>query len=159
MIEARAAPTGRPTWNFVRHLLEMLAAMVAGMFLLGGLISLALLAIGQSGLVSGHPLLRALVMTVNMTAGMGLWMRYRGHNPRQITEMGAAMFVPLAVLMYPFWAGAISRGALMGGMHMLMIPAMVGVMLCRRDVYTRRHDRSGAACHEAAANPGRARGP
>ncbi|HET9477038.1 MAG TPA: hypothetical protein VFP63_06090, partial [Dehalococcoidia bacterium] len=78
--------------------------------------------------------------------------------PRQITEMGAAMFVPLAVLMYPFWAGAISRGALMGGMHVLMIPAMVGVMLYRRDVYTRHHDRSGAACHETPPNTGPAHG-
>lgn len=137
---------GRPTWNFVRHLLEMLAAMMAGMFLLGGLVSLVLLGAGRSEFLSGTSL-RALVMTVNMTAGMGLWMRHRGHNPMQIAEMGAAMFVPLAILIYPFWAGAIGRGALMGGMHVLMIPAMVGVMLYRRDVYTRHHGPPGATCH------------
>lgn len=157
MMEAQAAPAGRPTWNFIRHLLEMVAAMMAGMFLLGGAVSLVMLAIGHSGFLTDHPSLRALVMTVNMTAGMGLWMRHRRHNVVQIGEMGAAMFVPLAILLYPFWAGAISGGALMGGMHVLMIPAMVGVMLYRRDVYTQHHGRHaapGPSCHETPAEAG-----
>lgn len=158
MIEARAAPAERSTWNFIRHLLEMLAAMVAGMFLLGGLVSLVLLALGHSGLLSGHAALRGLVMTVNMVVGMALWMRHRGHTPMQIAEMSAAMFVPFAVLVYPFWAGVIGRGALMGGMHVLMIPAMAGAMIYRRDVYTQHHSRhaeDGASCHEesTAARP------
>lgn len=86
------------------------------------------------------------MMTANMTMGMGLWMRHQGHSLRLISEMAGAMFVPLAVLISPFWAGLISDGALMGAMHLLMLPAMVGVMLVRRDIYTQhqstapRHD-------------------
>ncbi len=130
--------TSRPAWNFVRHLLEMVLAMAVGMMLLGGLVSLVELALGQPETFDITSV-EALVMTVNMTAGMGLWMRYRGHSLPHIAEMGGAMFVPLAVLIYPFWAGLITEGALMGLLHVLMLPAMVGVMLFRRDVYTRHH--------------------
>lgn len=130
--------TSGPAWNFVRHLLEMVLAMAVGMMLLGGLVSLVELALGQPEAFDLTSV-EALVMTVNMTIGMGLWMRRRGHSLAHIAEMAGAMFVPLAVLTYPFWAGLITEGALMGAMHVLMLPAMVGVMLLRRDVYTRHH--------------------
>ncbi len=78
-------------------------------------------------------------MTVNMTIGMGVWMRYRGHNLLHISEMAGAMVAPLAILMYPFWAGLLSGGAMQGGTHVLMLPAMLGVMLYRRDVYSQHH--------------------
>lgn len=127
--------TSRPAWNFVRHLLEMVLAMAAGMMLLGGLVSLVALALGQSEAFDDTSV-EALIMTVNMTIGMVLWMRHRGHSLPQIAEMAGAMFVPFAVLIYPFWAGLITRGALMGAMHILMLPAMVSVMLFRRDIFT-----------------------
>ncbi len=133
-----------PTWTFVRHLLEMVLAMVAGMMLLGGLVSLAELAFGESEVLD-RTSVEALVMTVSMTAGMGLWMRHRGHTLPHIAEMAGAMFVPFAVLIYPFWAGLITEGALMGAMHILMLPAMVGVMLFRRDLYTLHHRHHTAA--------------
>lgn len=140
-ISEETSPVRRLVWNFLRHLLEMLLAMVVGMALLGGLVSLLAEALGQSDRYAGGSW-HALVMTVNMTAGMGVWMRYRRHHPRHIAEMAAAMIVPLAVLIAPFWAGLITRGTLMGGLHLLMVPAMVGAMLYRRDVYCYHHHRS-----------------
>jgi hypothetical protein len=74
---------------------------------------------------------------------MACWMRHRGHGWPAIGEMSAAMFVPLAVLIGPFWADAISGEMLLGAMHLLMLPAMVVAMLHRREEYTqdhRRHD-------------------
>lgn len=126
----------------------MVLAMVAGMVILGGLVSMAALALDHPGIYE-HASVRAFIMTVNMTVGMSFWMKHRGHGPAHIAEMAVAMFVPLAVLIYPFWAGILSRGALMGGMHVLMIPAMVGVMLYRRDVYARDH-RAHASAHPAS---------
>jgi hypothetical protein len=66
---------------------------------------------------------------------MAVWMRYRGHGWVPIGEMSVAMFIPLAVLIGPFWAGVLSGGALLEGMHVLMLPAMVIAMLHRRDDY------------------------
>ncbi len=130
--------TSRPVWNFVRHLLEMVAAMVAGMMLLGGLTYLVTLALGVTETFD-RTSVEGLVMTVNMTMGMVLWMRYRGHGLTHIAEMAGAMAVPFTVLIYPFWMGLITGDGLMAGMHILMLPAMVGVMLFRRSVYTRHH--------------------
>lgn len=44
---AQPVTISRPSWNFVRHLLEMVVAMVAGMMLLGGVVSLFELTLGQ----------------------------------------------------------------------------------------------------------------
>ena len=49
-------------------------------------------------------------MATNMAVGMGAWMRFRGHSWRGIAEMSASMYVPFAVLLVPFWAGAIGAG-------------------------------------------------
>jgi hypothetical protein len=80
-------------------------------------------------------------MTLNMTAAMALWMRHRGHGWAAIGEMSAAMFVPLAVLIGPFWAGVLSGDALLAAMHFLMLPAMVIAMLHRREEYAHDHRR------------------
>ena len=138
MIKVQAPSTGASTGSFLRHFLEMVLAMVAGMFLLGALLRIGVLVIGDAGFYE-HTVARALIMTVNMTIGMGLWMRHRGHDRLHVAEMAGAMFVPLAILVYPYCAGLLSRGALMGGMHVLMLPAMVAVMLYRRDVYSQHH--------------------
>jgi len=133
-----SAASGGSTRNFIQHFLEMVMAMVAGMAVLGGALSLGFAIAGHGNPVH-YAALRALVMTVNMTIGMAVWMRHRGHNWVHIGEMTGAMFLPLAVLVYPFWAGLLQRGALLGGMHVLMLPSMLGVMLYRRDVYAQDH--------------------
>jgi flagellar biosynthetic protein FliP len=64
-----------------------------------------------------------------MSLGMGLWMRVRRHSWASIAAMTAAMYLPFAVLLVPFWAGVISGGTLMVAGHALMLPAMAVVML------------------------------
>jgi hypothetical protein len=139
-IETQAGhPAGaRRTSNFVRHFLEMMVAMFAGMAVFGALVAAVLYLVGLSEL-RDFAAVRAIFMATNMTAGMALWMRYRGHGWAPIGEMGLAMFVPFLVLLGPFWAHAIEGGALLAGGHVLMVPAMLGVMLLRRDHYSMDH--------------------
>lgn len=132
-----AAPTQvQAQWlPFARHFVEMVLAMVAGMVVLG----LALKPLLGLSDVFQRVDLSALVMATDMTIGMSLWMRYRGHSWRSIAEMGAAMYVPFAMLLVPFWAGALPGHVIMVGGHVLMLPAMVIAMLRRRDEYIGAH--------------------
>jgi hypothetical protein len=134
--------------NLVRHFLEMVAAMVVGMAVLGGVVRLIIAMFGDSGFLADRVGPRALLMTANMTIGMALWMRHRGHGWGAIAEMSAAMFVPLGILIGPFWAGALSGAALVGWMHLLMLPAMAIAMQYRRAEYAHDHHQDDV---EAAA--------
>jgi hypothetical protein len=120
---------GHRVWHFARHYVEMVVAMLAGMFVLGGLEHLvwpALTARADIGV---------MVMATNMAIGMGAWMRFRGHSWRGIAEMSASMYLPFVVLLVPFWAGAIGEHTLMTWGHVLMLPAMAAVMLLRPAEY------------------------
>jgi hypothetical protein len=132
---APAASGHRGARRFLRHFLEMTAAMVAGMLLLSPVWSAA-----TAGLaLFDRPDVDALVMATNMTIGMTVWMRHRGHGWAPVAEMGAAMFVPFPLLAGPYWAGMLSADGLMMGGHLLMAPAMVAAMLLRREEYTAAH--------------------
>jgi hypothetical protein len=124
--------------HFVRHFFEMVAAMVAGMAVLGGLVSLLCAATGHQGLLD-HAGASAPIMATNMTVGMTVWMRHRGHGWAPIAEMAAAMYAPLLVLLIPFWIGVLPGGLLLGAVHVLMLPAMWIAMLHRRDEYVHDH--------------------
>jgi hypothetical protein len=127
----------------------MIVAMLAGMALLGGVVSLTFALLGHSNLLH-YAGLRALLMAGYMTVGMSLWMRHRHHGWASIGEMAGAMLVPYAVLIGPFWAGLLSVGALLGAMHVLMLPCMVVAMLHRRDEYSQHH-RGHSPSHEHLA--------
>jgi hypothetical protein len=126
-----------PTWRFIRHFLEMLAAMVLGMLVLGPLWPT----------VRGVEL-HALVMATNMTIGMTALMAVRRHTWPGIVEMSAAMYAPFIILFVPYWTGLITAGGLFPLGHLLMLPAMLFAMLHRRAEYTAAH-----TTHHAAARP------
>jgi flagellar biosynthetic protein FliP len=119
----------RRVWHFVRHYLEMVVAMLVGMFTLGGVEDLVF------PWVTVRADVGVLVMATNMAVGMGAWMRFRGHSWRSIAEMSAAMYVPFVGLLVPFWAGAIGEHTLMAWGHLLMLPAMGLAMLLRPAEY------------------------
>jgi hypothetical protein len=68
-------------WQFTRHYLEMIAAMVAGMVVLGIPAEGALQVLGSSTsqLESDAPAVAFLGMALIMTTPMVGLMRYRGH--------------------------------------------------------------------------------
>ena len=120
--------------RFVRHFVEMVVAMFVGMAVLGGLVRLFCALVGHEDLLE-HAGVSAPIMATNMTLGMAVWMRHRGHGWAPVTEMAAAMYVPLALLIVPFWAGVLPGGALLAGIHVLMFPAMWLVMARRPAEY------------------------
>ncbi len=83
--------------HFIRHFLEMVIAMVAGMMILGPIRALIIAPLGWSDLFD-RPELHALAMAADMTIAMSLWMRYRKHSWISIAEMATAMVLPFIVL-------------------------------------------------------------
>ena len=126
----------RAVWRFTRHLLEMVAAMIAGMALLGAAIATLGEPPGYANLFVEYGL-----MGVSMSAPMVAWMRYRGHSWWDGLEMTAAMLLPTFALMLPVELGVavpgLSEGSLMMLSHVAMIGGMVSLMVYRRDHYAR----------------------
>lgn len=119
---------GREIGHFVRHFLEMVVAMLAGMYLLGPVWSL----------MPDLPMsieVHAVVMATNMAIGMAVWMRVRGHGWIGIVEMSSTMYLAFLVLLVPYWLGLIGDSDVMTGGHLLMLPLMLAAMLRRRHDY------------------------
>ena len=128
--------------RLVRHYLEMVVAMFAGMVVLGAPAVWALGAVGidWNQLSDDSPALMFLGMATTMTVPMVGWMLYRGHGWRANTEMSASMFVPTFAVIGVMWAGALTdTGALMVIEHVAMLLCMAGVMLLRPAEYL-HHD-------------------
>jgi hypothetical protein len=109
--------------HLVRHYLEMVVAMFAGMVALGpvwGLVWPGWAATTET---------MVLGMATNMAIGMSAWMAFRRHSVVAIAEMAAAMYLPFLVLLVPYWAGTVSAGVVLTGGHLLMLPAMAVPMV------------------------------
>ncbi|MBE1495126.1 flagellar biosynthetic protein FliP [Amycolatopsis lexingtonensis] len=119
-------PTSRKFARFTGHYVEMVAAMLIGMVALGPLWPSAWLERADAG---------ALVMATDMTVAMVLAMALRRHSWPRIAEMAAAMYLPFAALLVPYWLGALSGTALMVAGHVLMFPLMLAAMVWRRAEY------------------------
>lgn len=130
----RSAERSCSPWRFVRHYLEMVVAMLAGMAALGAVSSLVIDLPDRTGI-------RLVEMVVWMTVPMVAWMRFRGHGWRVCNEMAAAMLVPAAGALALLGTGAVTDAdGLVMFEHTAMFPAMLLVMLLRRDEY------AGHAC-------------
>ncbi|WP_405107012.1 hypothetical protein OG559_23385 [Micromonospora sp. NBC_01405] len=123
--------------HFVRHYLEMVAAMVVGMLVLGAARAGVLALAGVDHSAARHPEIAALAMAFDMSVGMVVWMRYRRHGWAGTLEMVGAMFAPAVVLAPLSWLSVISGDQLMIATHVVMLPLMLVVMLRRREEYAR----------------------
>ncbi|TDC69608.1 hypothetical protein E1200_07910 [Actinomadura sp. GC306] len=124
--------------HFAQHYVEMLLAMAAGMLIFGGAVRGVLALTGGELSMGRQPELASLEMAFDMSAGMLIWMRVRGHGWAGSLEMCAAMFAPLAVLLPLLWLDVVSTDSLMMFEHALMLPLMLLVMLRRRDEFAHR---------------------
>jgi hypothetical protein len=146
-----------PTRHFIRHYLEMVAAMFLGMAVLGMPAMAALGAVGMSSseLYNDAPGLHLFGMGLTMTAPMVAWMRYRGHGWRPSAEMAASMLIPTAGVIALLWTGLLEdTGTLLLIEHAVMLPAMFVVMLMRPDEYS-GHGRRDANLALSSASTGR----
>ena len=69
---------------------------------------------------------------------MLLWMRVRGHDAGEVSEMGVAMVVVGAATVSLLWLSVIEAGAICAVECGQMIPAMVAAMLLHPGVRARR---------------------
>jgi len=131
--------TTHPTRHFIRHYLEMVAVMFLGMGVLSlpALAALGAIGMSSSELRSDAPALLLFGMGLTMTVPMVAWMRYRGHGWQASNEMAAAMLIPTAGVIGLLWTGLLEDiGMLLMIEHVVMLPAMLLVMLLRRDEYS-----------------------
>jgi hypothetical protein len=131
--------TQTKTFHFIRHYVEMVVAMFAGMFVLGGA-AVVILGLDTGSLYEDAPAIGLTGMALTMTIPMVAWMRHRGHGWPASWEMTASMFVPTFLAIALLWTGALESGhTAMGIQHVIMFPAMLGVMFLRLDEYTGHH--------------------
>jgi hypothetical protein len=125
--------------RFVRHYIEMCAAMCVGI-VVGDAIYFWLAGLrGYATPLTQLPELSVVVVTVAMTLPMAGWMLFRGMARRPTLEMSAAMFVLGGLLLGIGVLGLVERSSLALLEHGLMMPAMLIPMLLRRDLYTGGH--------------------
>ncbi|HET6505359.1 MAG TPA: hypothetical protein VFG42_01105 [Baekduia sp.] len=141
-------PTGhRSARRFVRHYLEMVVVMFAGMLVLGVPLEgvLRLLGTSSGAIEDSAPAAMLLQMAITMTVPMVAWMRRHGHAWRPCNEMAASMVLPALAAMALMGAGAIGFGTAMVLEHAVMLPAMLVAMLLRVDEYAcdHAHHRAG----------------
>ena len=113
--------------RFTGHYLEMVVAMIVGMYALAPLWPGAWLVRGD---------VHAVVMATDMTIAMVAWMAIRKHPWPRTLEMAAVMYLPFLALLVPYWLGALSGSDLMMAAHVIMFPLMLAAMLWRRADYT-----------------------
>lgn len=118
--------TTRKLLRFAAHYVEMVVAMIVGMVALAPLWPAEWVA---------RPDVHTMTMAIDMTIAMALWMLIRRHSWPRTAEMSATMFLPFAVLLVPYWLGAISAMTVMVAAHVIMFPLMLAVMLWRRTDY------------------------
>ncbi len=121
---------------FARHFFEMVAVMFIGMGVFAGIAALVLNATGGS-FTDYSPELRVTFMGVSMVLPMVAWMAYRGHTRAQNAEMATSMIVPTVITAALAAVGTFDAATALGVQHVVMVPAMLGVMLWRYDEYAK----------------------
>lgn len=105
--------------------------MLVGMLVLGAMRD----AVGLTVPFEKQPGTAYVLMAIDMSLGMGAWMRFRGHGWAGTLEMCAAMFVPV-VLLPLVRSDAMDALTFMMTAHVVMPLAMLVVLLRRRDEYS-----------------------
>lgn len=135
----------KPWRRFLRHFLEMVAAMLVGMVVLAPVWVGVFALLGCRSLLE-HAGVHALAMATDMAIGMSVWMHHRDHSWASIGEMVGAMYLPFLVVLGPYRLGLMSADTMLTLGHVLMVPCMLAVMLHRRQEYTQDH-------HPASRSP------
>lgn len=121
--------------TFWRHFLEMLAAMAVGMIATGA-VFLSIVGLKTWDRVTvQYPTQALLAMAAGMTIPMVAWMLFRGMGRRNAYEMAATTVLPVVPFLCLVWSG-VTNSAQCGGYCAVMIAAMLGLMLYRRDEYS-----------------------
>lgn len=141
---ARPQPRSRAQAGyFLRHFVQMVLAMAAGMAIFIGVFRALLTPGGYLALQTRTPLLWFAGMGFFMAVPMIGWMRYyQRHSRRECAEMTVAMLLPPASIAALVQAGVVAypwlaASTLSASTHMAMLLGMIAAMLYRRDQYAR----------------------
>jgi hypothetical protein len=126
----------RRVGRFVVHYLEMCMVMCAGAIVLSVAFFGAAALLGYTEMPQRAPELSALVVAVNLSLPMAVWMRLRGMAWRPTLEMsGATMLVGL-LLIAGYRLGVVAQASLIEVQTSLACPLMLAVMLLRFGLYS-----------------------
>ena len=128
--------------RFVLHYAEMCMVMCVGAISLSVLFFGAAAVLGYSDLPQRAPELTVLIIAINLSLPMAVWMRFRGMAWRPTVEMSGSTMVAGLLLIAAYRLGIIAKGSLMGlQTGILACPLMLAVMLVRFRLYSshKRH--------------------
>lgn len=138
-IDRSASRVLRPVGRFALHLGEMCVVMCLG----GIALSVAFFAgaglLGYDNLPGTAPELSVLVIALNLSVPMLVWMRLRGMGWQDTLEMSGSTMVVGLMLIAAYWMGLVARGSLIEIQTSLACPVMLAVMLLRFPVYSAAH--------------------
>jgi hypothetical protein len=130
----------QPVGRFVRHLLEMCMVMCLGAISLSVLIFGAAALLGYIDLPQRAPVLTVLIIAINLSLPMAVWMRFRGMEWRPTLEMSGSTMVAGLLLIAAYWLGLVAKSSLMElQTGLLACPLMFAVMLFRFRLYSTSH--------------------
>lgn len=121
---------------FWRHFIEMFVVMWVGM-IAGKPVFLAMYGLSSTEEAFRlYPWQSVLSMALSMAIPMVVWMLVRGHGWQSSAEMAAAMLVPAIPFIILCALHVLAAGLAACIYMVLSIPAMLGLMLYRREAYS-----------------------
>lgn len=135
----------QPVGRFVMHYVEMCMVMCVGAISLSLLVFGAAALLGYTDMPQRAPGLTTLIIAINLSLPMAVWMRFRGMQWRPTLEMSGATMVAGLLLIAGYRLGIIAKGSLMElQTGILACPLMLAVMLFRFRLYSTSHTRHHA---------------
>jgi hypothetical protein len=128
--------------RFALHLFEMCMVMCVGAILLSVLFFGAAAMLGYTDLPQQAPELAVLVIAINLSLPMAVWMRFMGMEWRPTLEMSGSTMVAGLLLIAAYWLDIVAKSSLMElQTGLLACPLMFAVMLFRFRLYSTSHPR------------------
>src|SRR4029078_7814086 len=113
---------------FWRHVMQMLAVMMAGMFVGAAVLVTLVDAKTWDEVTTQYGIQALIVMAVGMTVPMTAWMLHRGMGWKNSYEMAAGMVIPVIPFLCLVWFGG-TKSALCGPYCAVSILAMLALMV------------------------------
>ncbi|MEI8406515.1 MULTISPECIES: hypothetical protein [unclassified Kribbella] len=135
----------QPVGRFVLHFLQMCLVMCAGAISLSVLFFGGAALLGYTDLPERAPELTTLVIAINLSLPMAVWMRFMGMDWRPTLEMSGATMVAGLLLIVAYWLDILAKTSLLElQTGLLACPLMLAIMLIRFRLYSSPHSRHHA---------------
>ena len=115
--------------------MQMLAVMMAGMFVGAAVLVTLVDAKTWDEVTTQYGTQALVVMAVGMTVPMTAWMLYRGRGRKNAYEMAAVMVLPVVPLLCLYWFD-VTESAQCGAYCAVSVAAMLALMFYRRGQYS-----------------------